>query len=239
MRSTRSARASQATPRRRSLLLRARPDAPCLPGTPARYATLCIRENPGCQFIATNMDAVTHLTDAQARGRPSALRPSRPAREPLPRCLFSPRDDTPAQEWAGNGSMVGAIKGSTKREPTVVGKPVRCSRRTLPPLSPARLPPPPLTAPSPRPPPGQAAFMLDYISDKFGVRKDQICMVGDRLDTDILFGKDGGLRTLLVLSGVTTEQTLLAPENKIIPDNYTDRLEMVMRLAQQGAGVGR
>ncbi len=27
-----------------------------------QYATLCIRENPGCQFIATNLDAVTHLT---------------------------------------------------------------------------------------------------------------------------------------------------------------------------------
>lgn len=57
----------------------------------ARYATLCVRENPGCLFIATNCDAVTHLTDAQ--------------------------------EWAGGGSMVGAIKGSTKKEPTVVGKP--------------------------------------------------------------------------------------------------------------------
>lgn len=30
-----------------------------------QYATLCIRENPGCMFIATNRDAVTHLTDAQ------------------------------------------------------------------------------------------------------------------------------------------------------------------------------
>lgn len=56
-----------------------------------QYATLCIRENPGCMFIATNRDAVTHLTDAQ--------------------------------EWAGNGSMVGAIMGSTKQEPTTVGKP--------------------------------------------------------------------------------------------------------------------
>ena len=125
-----------------------------------QYATLCIRENPGCEFIATNMDAVTHLTDAQ--------------------------------EWAGNGSMVGAIKGSTKREPTVVGKP--------------------------------APFMLDYIANKFDIRKDQICMVGDRLDTDILFGKDGGLRTLLVLSGVTDEATLKSPENEIHPDFYTSKL---------------
>jgi phosphoglycolate phosphatase len=47
-----------------------------------QYATLCIRENPGCLFIATNLDAVTHLTDAQ--------------------------------EWAGNGSMVGAVKGQLR-----------------------------------------------------------------------------------------------------------------------------
>ena len=46
-----------------------------------QYATLCIRENRGCHFIATNLDAVTHLTDAQ--------------------------------EWAGNGAMVGAIRGES------------------------------------------------------------------------------------------------------------------------------
>ncbi len=73
------------------------------------------------------------------------------------------------QEWAGNGSMVGAIAGSTQREPIVVGKP--------------------------------SQFMLDNIAHKFGLRKDQICMVGDRLDTDIQFGKNGGLTTALVLSG--------------------------------------
>ena len=30
-----------------------------------QYATVCLRELPGCKFIATNLDAVTHLTDAQ------------------------------------------------------------------------------------------------------------------------------------------------------------------------------
>lgn len=125
-----------------------------------QYATLCVRENPGCLFIATNCDAVTHLTDAQ--------------------------------EWAGGGSMVGAIKGSTKKEPTVVGKP--------------------------------STFMLDYLADKFKISKKQICMVGDRLDTDILFGQNGGCKTLLVLSGVTDLETLRSPENSIQPDFYTNQL---------------
>lgn len=48
--------------------------------------------------------------------------------------------------------------------------------------------------------------------------------VGDRLDTDILFGKDGGLKTLLVLSGVTPEKTLLSEDNTIHPDMYTNKL---------------
>ncbi|KAM3387840.1 hypothetical protein ACQJBY_010584 [Aegilops geniculata] len=103
-----------------------------------QYGTLCIRENPGCLFIATNRDAVTHLTDAQ--------------------------------EWAGGGSMVGAVLGSTKQEPLVVGKP--------------------------------STFMMDYLAKKFGITTSQICMVGDRLDTDVLFGQNGGCKTLLVLSGI-------------------------------------
>jgi len=129
-----------------------------------QYATLCIRENPGCMFIATNRDAVTHLTDAQ--------------------------------EWAGNGAMVGAIVGSTKREPTVVGKP--------------------------------SDFMLENIATTFKLQKEQICMVGDRLDTDIMFGKNGGLTTALVLSGVTDEETLLSPTNQIHPDYYMPQLSALL-----------
>eukprot|EP00270_Netrium_digitus_P014937 TRINITY_DN515_c0_g1_i1.p1 TRINITY_DN515_c0_g1~~TRINITY_DN515_c0_g1_i1.p1 ORF type:complete len:420 (+),score=93.60 TRINITY_DN515_c0_g1_i1:23-1261(+) len=125
-----------------------------------QYATLCLRENPGCLFIATNCDAVTHLTDAQ--------------------------------EWAGGGSMVGALKGSTKMDPTVVGKP--------------------------------STFMMNYLAEKFNITTSQICMVGDRLDTDILFGQNGGCRTLLVLSGVTTLDVLQSPSNSIQPDFYTSKV---------------
>ncbi|KAL6903592.1 hypothetical protein ACP4OV_004405 [Aristida adscensionis] len=130
------------------------------------YGTLCIRENPGCLFLATNRDAVTHLTDAQ--------------------------------EWAGGGSMVGAILGSTKQEPLVVGKP--------------------------------STFMMDYLAKKFGITTSQICMVGDRLDTDILFGQNGGCKTLLVLSGVTSLETLQSPDNSIQPDFYTNQLSDFLTL---------
>jgi len=112
------------------------------------------------EFVATNLDAVTHLTDAQ--------------------------------EWAGNGAIVGAVKGCTGKDPTVVGKP--------------------------------APLMIDYMVNKFGLDRDRIAMVGDRLDTDILFGLDNGIKTCLTLSGVTTSEKLLAPSNTIIPDFYVDSI---------------
>ncbi|CAA0815445.1 Phosphoglycolate phosphatase 2 [Striga hermonthica] len=102
-----------------------------------QYATLCIRENPGCLFIATNRDAVGHLTDLQ--------------------------------EWPGAGCMVSAVCGSTQKEPIVVGKP--------------------------------STFLMDFLLKKFNIPTSRMCMVGDRLDTDILFGQNAGCRTLLVLSG--------------------------------------
>lgn len=125
-----------------------------------QYAQLCINENPGCKFIATNLDAVTHLTDAQ--------------------------------EWAGNGAMVGAIKGCTGQEPILVGKP--------------------------------SPLMIDYIVSKYGISREEICMVGDRLDTDILFGNDNGLSSVLALTGVTTESKLRSPENSIQPNYYVDSI---------------
>ena len=75
-----------------------------------------------------------------------------------------------------------------------------------------------------------AEFMLANIADKFGLRRDQICMVGDRLDTDILFGKNGGLTTMLVLSGVTREEELLAPTNKVHPDAYMESLADLLQV---------
>jgi phosphoglycolate phosphatase len=124
----------------------------------AQYANVCIRELKA-EFIATNTDAVTHLTDAQ--------------------------------EWAGNGTMVGAIRGCTQVEPTVVGKP--------------------------------SPLMIDYLANKFHIPKSEICVVGDRLDTDVLFGKRNGTRAVLCLSGVTTKERLFS-QDEVIPDFYCESI---------------
>ncbi|XP_074295146.1 phosphoglycolate phosphatase 2-like [Silene latifolia] len=131
-----------------------------------QYATLCIRENPGCLFIATNRDSVGNMTSLQ--------------------------------EWPGAGCMVAAVCGSTEKEPIVVGKP--------------------------------STFLMDFLLKKFNIDTSRMCMIGDRLDTDILFGQRAGCKTLLVLSGVTTLGTLQDQTNTIIPDYYTDKVSDLLEL---------
>ncbi|KAG6889907.1 hypothetical protein C0992_003700 [Termitomyces sp. T32_za158] len=46
-----------------------------------------------------------------------------------------------------------------------------------------------------------SSTMLDCIKAKVHYNPERTIIVGDRLNTDILFGKNGGLATLLVLSG--------------------------------------
>ncbi|KAJ3336537.1 Fe(2+) transporter [Gonapodya sp. JEL0774] len=46
--------------------------------------------------------------------------------------------------------------------------------------------------------------MMNTILERFHLDPSKTCMVGDRLDTDIAFGKLGGLHTLLVMTGVTS-----------------------------------
>jgi 4-nitrophenyl phosphatase len=54
-----------------------------------------------------------------------------------------------------------------------------------------------------------------------GLRPDQVAMIGDRLDTDVVGGKRASLRTILVLSGVTTSaevRTASTQPDAIAPD---------------------
>ncbi|KAJ1955473.1 hypothetical protein EC988_001865 [Linderina pennispora] len=53
--------------------------------------------------------------------------------------------------------------------------------------------------------------MLDCVMRKYHLDAARTCMIGDRLDTDVQFGISGGLSTLCVLTGVSDEQSVLAP----------------------------
>jgi 4-nitrophenyl phosphatase len=50
--------------------------------------------------------------------------------------------------------------------------------------------------------------LLELAMEKMGVGKKGTAMVGDRLETDILGGKNAGLTTVLVLSGITQPEEL-------------------------------
>ncbi|MCJ1230699.1 hypothetical protein MMC12_007373 [Toensbergia leucococca] len=71
--------------------------------------------------------------------------------------------------------------------------------------------------------PSQA--MMDAIEGKFHFERERACMVGDRLDTDIRFGIEGGLGgTLAVLTGVSKKEEWEGEGKEVVPMAYVDRL---------------
>ncbi|KAG1748416.1 HAD-like domain-containing protein [Suillus paluster] len=70
-----------------------------------------------------------------------------------------------------------------------------------------------------------AKTMLDCIQAKVKFDPKRTIMVGDRLNTDILFGQAGGLATLLVLTGITSKQDITGPHaSPIVPDYVTQSI---------------
>ncbi|MFH1521068.1 MAG: HAD-IIA family hydrolase [Candidatus Micrarchaeota archaeon] len=51
-------------------------------------------------------------------------------------------------------------------------------------------------------------FVLKMILKRFNVKKNEVLMVGDRLETDIAFGKKAGMKTALVLTGVSKKEQI-------------------------------
>ena len=70
-----------------------------------------------------------------------------------------------------------------------------------------------------------SAAMMDAIEGKFKLDRARTCMVGDRLNTDIQFGIDGGLGgTLAVLTGVNKKEDWEVEGAKVVPGYYVDKL---------------
>ena len=72
------------------------------------------------------------------------------------------------------------------------------------------------------------SYMLDLIVQQHQLNKSRILMVGDRLDTDILFGNHGGIRTLLVSkTGVSSESDM--GKQNIYPTYITDSVASIFK----------
>jgi phosphoglycolate/pyridoxal phosphate phosphatase family enzyme len=75
-----------------------------------------------------------------------------------------------------------------------------------------------------------AQDMLDLADEAMTLDRSRTLMVGDRLDTDIAFGRRGGLRTLLVLTGVTSRAVAEALPKDEAPDHVLESIADILPL---------
>jgi len=61
-----------------------------------------------------------------------------------------------------------------------------------------------------------SALIIQIALEVMGLRPEECILIGDRLETDITMGKNSGIATGLVLTGVTDEKTL--KESSVQPD---------------------
>jgi len=71
--------------------------------------------------------------------------------------------------------------------------------------------------------------LANYLINHFHLNPNRTCMVGDRIDSDLYFGKNANFKTLIVLSGVTSLDELKNLQIKNRPDYYS---QSIMSLCQ-------
>jgi len=83
-------------------------------------------------------------------------------------------------------------------------------------------------------------FMFEAIKDSHNIDPARTIMIGDRCDTDILFGKNNGLRTLMVGSGIHTLEDISAwakseddYKQSLVPDYFLSSLGKLMPFLKQ------
>lgn len=50
------------------------------------------------------------------------------------------------------------------------------------------------------------SYTVDFVTENLGCKREEICFIGDRLETDIAIGMQNGTKSVLVYSGVTTPE---------------------------------
>ncbi|CAE7939797.1 PGLP2, partial [Symbiodinium necroappetens] len=69
-----------------------------------------------------------------------------------------------------------------------------------------------------------------YLLSSKGLSPDTTCMVGDRTDTDIAFGRSVGMQTLFVASGSMTEQEVMQENSTDQPHYVADSIAILGQL---------
>jgi 4-nitrophenyl phosphatase len=81
-----------------------------------------------------------------------------------------------------------------------------------------------------------SATMIELAIERIGARKEEVAIIGDRLDTDIEAGEAAGITTVLVLTGVHRVEDI--PRFPARPDYIVDNLDH-FRAALAGQPVAR
>ncbi|GEQ68340.1 hypothetical protein JCM33374_g2008 [Metschnikowia sp. JCM 33374] len=78
------------------------------------------------------------------------------------------------------------------------------------------------------------SMMESILADNAGLKANpkRGLMVGDRLNTDMKFGRDGGLDTLLVLTGIETEEAVGALPSAEAPTYFANKLGDLFELTR-------
>ena len=74
---------------------------------------------------------------------------------------------------------------------------------------------------------------VDMIEEAYGLRREDMCIFGDRLYTDIALGKKHGVSSVLVLTGETTKEDVAAANDADKPDYVFDSLADVDKLLSE------
>lgn len=130
----------------------------------------------------------------------------------------------PGGPWPGAGAISSPLRFATKKTPTIIGKPHQPILDSIQAVYVGlRLPyhlqrTSVLTSPA----------SLRFISHSFDPKRT--LFIGDRLDTDIAFGGQAGIDTLMVLTGISNKAEVDAPGAEIVPTFMADSLASALHV---------
>ncbi|MCK4536027.1 MAG: HAD-IIA family hydrolase [Desulfuromonadales bacterium] len=73
-----------------------------------------------------------------------------------------------------------------------------------------------------------SSLIVETALERLGLQADDCLMIGDRLETDILMGKNAGMATALVFTGVTQQEDL--PHSSIQPDYILESVADILNI---------